>query len=156
MVSKGADADKWLDALTALHNPPKIFIDAPLSIPAAYYGKGTDFAFRRCDRECKAMSPMFLGGLTARAMAYAHRFPNVGFVEAYPKKCAQVLGVSHAYHGHLASFVDLLAQKLPFGMADGIRNWHQVDSVLAWAVGMRYQQGMATCVGNPDEGLIYA
>jgi predicted nuclease with RNAse H fold len=65
---KNGDADAFiLDCVTELQ-PGQIYIDAPLSLPLACFGKGTDFFYREADRKLKAMSPMFLGGLTARAM----------------------------------------------------------------------------------------
>jgi uncharacterized protein len=42
--------------------PARIFMDAPLSLPQVFFGpSGNEFFYRRCGRELKAMSPMFLG-----------------------------------------------------------------------------------------------
>ncbi len=60
----------WISRL----KPDFIMIDAPLSLPLAYFGKGDDYFYRQADRELKAMSPLFLGGLTARAMRLANQW----------------------------------------------------------------------------------
>ena len=67
--AKNQDADEWI--ITQLDNESidQIFMDAPLSLPPAFHDPLSDeFFYRAADRELKAMSPMFLGGLTARAM----------------------------------------------------------------------------------------
>ena len=67
---KGEETDSWIVKLLTELNPALVAIDAPLSLPGIYLEpkKYTDYFYRACDRELQAMSPMFLGGLTARAM----------------------------------------------------------------------------------------
>lgn len=90
---KKKDADQWLIQLIQELSPPEVFIDAPLSLPAAYHGKGEDFFYRDCDRELRAMSPMFLGGLTARAMKLRHLLSpqQIVFQETYPAELVRNL-----------------------------------------------------------------
>lgn len=47
-----------------------VCIDAPLSLPGVYFDKNKfhDYLYRKCDNACKAMSPMFVGAFTARAI----------------------------------------------------------------------------------------
>lgn len=59
---KKQDADRFINDTVESLKPEQIFIDAPLSLPAAYFGNGDDYFYRDCDRQLKAMSPMFLGG----------------------------------------------------------------------------------------------
>lgn len=87
---KGEDADKMLLDFVLKHGPANLFLDAPLSLPLAYFqgtAHGTDFFYRQCDRQLGAMSPMFLGGLTARAIKLSFELKNVGasVFETYPK-----------------------------------------------------------------------
>ena len=69
--AKDSDGDAWLRSLIDELRPAAIYIDAPLSLPGVYTGRGHDHFFRAADRQAGGMSPMFLGGLTARAMALA-------------------------------------------------------------------------------------
>ena len=83
-----------------------VFLDAPLSLPAVYHSRAgfSNYHYRQCDVALKAMSPMFLGGLTARAMELKHHLKdkaNVETYEVYPKAIAQRL-VSNDYHKKLA------------------------------------------------------
>ena len=68
--TKGKDADAWLLDLIKNLKPKYIAIDAPLSIPGVFIDPASfnNYHYRECDRLAGAMSPMFLGGLTARAM----------------------------------------------------------------------------------------
>ena len=60
--TKGRDADLWIKKAIEEFLPESIYIDAPLSLPGAYYGKESNYFYRQADRELRAMSPMFLGG----------------------------------------------------------------------------------------------
>jgi predicted nuclease with RNAse H fold len=76
---KKQDADKWLEEKLLQLRPDLIFMDAPLSLPGVYSGQGTDYFYREGDRALGAMSPMFLGGLTARAMQLKANLTEEGF-----------------------------------------------------------------------------
>ena len=65
---KGKDADDFLLGVLEATKITLVGIDAPLSLPGLYLGNGSDYFFREADRDLGAMSPMFLGGLTARAI----------------------------------------------------------------------------------------
>ena len=76
---KNQDADQMIIDFVAEYNPQVIGIDAPLSLPGVYTGLVgfEDYHYRACDKALKAMSPMFLGGLTARAMNSGHQLRKV-------------------------------------------------------------------------------
>ncbi|MEO1517559.1 MAG: DUF429 domain-containing protein [Bacteroidota bacterium] len=157
---KKKDADQWLIQLIQELSPPEVFIDAPLSLPAAYHGKGEDFFYRDCDRELRAMSPMFLGGLTARAMKLRHLLSpqQIVFQETYPAELVRNLpDLKECYlkkKAMRADFLDKLQQLLPHPIHTMPTNWHQADAILAWMSGWRHQQNKAKQIGRPEEGLI--
>ncbi len=98
---KKQDADAWLfDWLSAL--PPGVLaVDVPLSLPGVYRDLAgcLDYHYRRADGALGAMSPMFLGGLTARGMALAARFRENSWrvVETYPGGLIRELGHGELY-----------------------------------------------------------
>lgn len=158
---KDKDADRWLEDVITQNSIDQVYIDAPLSLPSAYFGKGSDFMFRHCDRVTKAMSPMFLGGLTARAMKLASvcRSRNVHFHETYPAQTVFRLTTQHLYdkksYPHpsmLQELEDVLGK--PFHFERGSIRIHALDAILALYAGILHQKGIATIVGDPEEGQI--
>lgn len=136
-------------------------MDAPLSLPAAYFDSYyDDFFYRRCDRELSAMSPMFLGGLTARAMALKHRWRETcEFIEVYPAALAFVhFGDGDIYKKSLSGIGELTAElerQYRLSLHQAPENWHQFDSLLAWISGFRHEHGIARAYGDKEEGRIY-
>jgi len=156
---KKLDADAFLIQVINELGPSEIFFDAPLSLPAAYFGKGDDFFYRKCDKETKAMSPMFLGGLTARAMKLAAQFPKVTFRESYPSYLIKIVWnykdlytKKETYNNRLA---DQLISDYKLEMKQTPVNWHQLDALACWLSGLRYQEGSVVKLGDEEEGLIY-
>ena len=94
---KKQDADKFVLEKVAAIQPTHLFLDAPLSLPGVYRSLPDcdSFFYRKSDQAVQAMSPMFLGGLTARAMQLAHQLQNQGLeiIEIYPAKLAERLGL---------------------------------------------------------------
>ena len=148
------NADDFIAKTIASLHPNQIFIDAPLSLPKAYFGKGKDYHYRTCDRLAQAMSPMFLGGLTARAIAIKNQYPEIEFFETYPKMVAQTLNLTR-YKNNIDKSIDELNQHLPYPLKSKPKNWHEFDAVLAWMGGYRYQNNEAESIGDPDEGVIF-
>lgn len=159
---KKKDADSMIKDAAAELKPSSIFIDAPLSLPNAYYGKGDDYFYRKADKELKAMSPMFLGGLTARAMklsAYIRKM-NIEVFETYPgalvrstptlKEVYTKKGSPHIFE--LMKRVSTLLSE--FDITDQILNLHQVDSLLAWYSGYKHINSNSIKVGDVEEGMI--
>ncbi len=159
---KKSSADKFLIQQIEQYAIATIYIDAPLSLPKAYYNneaieKGSDFHYRSCDRLLKAMSPMFLGGLTARAMALQHQLKPVSCQEVYPAALVRHLSLSENYEKKKKtpdSFLITLQNHLPYPITNTALNWHEVDSLLAWLSGWRHQTGMAQVIGDKKEGVI--
>jgi len=159
---KGEDADSLLTELIERFGIRHVFIDAPLSLPHAYYNKGDDFMYRRADRDIKAMSPMFLGGLTARAIQLKNKWHSLGvectevypggWVRQYEASLEKYLKKQSAQTGAFMGFLKKEHAAIHFPEAD---NWHQVDSMICWLIGQKYLQGQAIAFGDPDEGQIW-
>ncbi len=134
-----------------------IYIDAPLSLPSAYYNKGKDFMYRMADRQLSAMSPMFLGGLTARAMRLAKELKeiDVSSYETYPARVeSTLLGQStpKKVKPDPNAVIDLF--KAAHFSISTIKNRHQYDAIWAWWAGYRHKSQTAELVGDPNEGII--
>lgn len=156
---KKRNADAFLKKWILENQPNQVFIDAPLSLPNAYFGKGQDFFYRKCDRAVGGMSPMFLGGLTARAMRLKSELasPNCSFYEIYPAQLIRIIFPAFKEKKTpkvLPDFLEKLVPILPIPLFEMPKNWHQVDAVLAWYSGWRYNKGEAVSYGEDEEGLI--
>lgn len=154
--AKKQDADEWLRRLIAEKKPDAVYIDAPLSLPGIYRGEGCDYFYRAADRALGAMSPMFLGGLTARAMQLRAGFPELPFYEIYPAQLVRTLFPgTFFYKKDLPTFFEKLAERLPFSFENEPANWHQADAALAWLSGWRHGNGEALAFGEAGEGVIW-
>jgi len=159
---KKKDADKFVQQTIKKLQPRAIYIDAPLSLPLAYFGQGDNYFYRDCDKVLKGMSPMFLGGLTARAikLSKSYEAKGVSFMETYPAQIVKhyLADITEGYKKQkvfLADFCKILAQQLPYIFVSTPTNWHQVDSALAWWAGWRHLNNEVKIYGNGKEGLIY-
>ncbi|MDX1684442.1 MAG: hypothetical protein R3275_04350 [Saprospiraceae bacterium] len=155
---KNENADLWLEKQIIEFQPSAIFIDAPLSLPGAYFHKNADYFYRLADRQLKAMSPMFLGGLTARAIKLKSEV-SVPMYETYPAGLVRELHLSSIYSKKDKSPAEFL-NELQLRMAlPAIRtepiSWHEMDALLAWISGQRYAEGKSLQYGTPEEGLIF-
>jgi len=150
---KNKDADAFVLKTLNEYNILHVYLDAPLSLPLAYFGKADEFFYRKADKMLRAMSPLFLGGLTARAMKLKHDLSkkNIVCTEVYPKALVQELKLHH-YKVDLVLFNNALAEKLQLTI--NASNWHQSDSILAWYSGFRHLQGFANYFGDEGEGII--
>ena len=157
---KDIDGDAWLEETVSQLHADAIYIDAPLSLPGAYVGRGDDYFFRVADRQSKGMSPMFLGGLTARAMRLAAgwRKQDIAVHEAYPAAL-----IRHAWEGlkveprkaipkHKLRIMSGMVMMPPPAPADR----HEADAWLCWVIGHRHLRGAAIAYGTEQEGLILA
>lgn len=155
---KKKNADLFLTEMMVKYQPNLVFIDAPLSLPKAYYGDGNDFHFRKADRLTQAMSPMFLGGLTARAIALKSAHQSIKFYETYPKmliKNTPSIGQHYNKKTKLREeIIAVLADILPFALAEKPKNWHEFDAIIAWYSGYRFLNEEAEIFGDPSEGRI--
>lgn len=134
-----------------------VYLDAPLSLPKAYYGKGQDFMYRSVDRELGAMSPMFLGGLTARAMRLKSNLNarGVSVFETYPARVeAAELGTTTPKKKQWdMERIRTILEKKNMNCFK-IANRHQYDAFWAWWAGYRHSWNRARVVGDKDEGTI--
>ena len=164
-AEKNKDADQSLKDFLVRYKPDVIGIDAPLSLPGVLRGlkRFTNYHFRQADIEAKAMSPMFLGGLTARAIEIATWFNSAWgtqVIEVYPKLVSQELLLDTKRYkreeDYLPAAVRLLKNAVKWDLSDSkIENWHQFDSLLALYTTERFSNNIAQSLGNKQEGLIY-
>ncbi len=161
---KGEDADAFLRAKISELQPIEIHIDAPLSLPGVYKNLAgyENFFYRQADRDLGAMSPLFLGGLTARAMQLSAclAVDKISCREVYPAALARELGLKvKGYKKEKSTFSALLTilcqkygLKLPANMPV---SWHGFDGLLALVSGLRIERQEVTIFGNEQEGFIY-
>ena len=157
--AKKKSADDFI--LEAINNaspkPEAVYLDAPLSLPKAYYGKGNDFMYRSVDRELGAMSPMFLGGLTARAMRLKSDLNarDISVFETYPARveAAELGFTTPKKKQYDTERVRSLLENENMSCFD-IINRHQYDAFWAWWAGFRHQNQKAETIGDPKEGII--
>lgn len=166
-VDENTDADEFIFNAAKHFKPDVIFVDAPLSIPGIYCGKlGREYHFREADKQLKAMSPMILGGLTARAMQLKARLEAdipTKVYETYPKRQAcnyqlSEIGYKKERKSNLIACRNHLSEKLNANLfidCQDISSWHHIDALLALFGAMRFVMGLAETFGDADEGLIY-
>jgi len=159
---KKKDADQFILDQLESEAPTLIFLDAPLSLPGAYFGRGTDYFYRSADRALKAMSPMFLGGLTARAMRLKQVLIDRGHqvIEAYPGGLARQIGLPQDQYKkqkvHLPAILELITTQIPIKFVKTeLITWHHLDALLACWTGWRYHEGTAQRFGEQEEGEIW-
>lgn len=162
--AKGRDADRMILDFVGSHDLKMIGIDAPLSLPAVYLNRPgyEDYFYRKCDKELKAMSPMFLGGLTARAMRLKSTLDEMGIevFEVYPVQTARSLGLnSFGYRSGKPDYKLILKALESKGVAlageQFIHTDHDLDALLALYTATRILYGKAEFSGTPEEGVIH-
>ena len=159
--SKKQDADAFIISSLRGYPVDLVGLDAPLSLPGVYNNQEgkSDYHYREADRRAKAMSPMFLGGLTARAMKLASEI-KASIIEVYPKLGAerhqlQELGYKSDKEAIIPCQTALAYRtELP---VEGlfIENWHQFDAILALEITWRYHNNLADHYGDAKEGMLY-
>jgi predicted nuclease with RNAse H fold len=159
--AKKQDADAFVLSVLLEHPADFVGIDAPLSLPGVYRGlEGNhDFHYRAADRQATAMSPMFLGGLTARAMKLASEI-DATTIEVYPKLGAERHQLQELnYKGNkeaIATCLMALVQRTELPVQElSIENWHQFDALLALEITWRYHNNLADHYGDAKEGMLY-
>ena len=114
--AKDSDTDVYIEMLIKENNPGTIFIDAPLTLPGAFYDKNnyTNYFYRLCDQQLNAMSPMFLGGLTARAIQLKDKIEQqfIDIKETYPKALAKKLNLKTCGYRSGMEFIQLCINKI--------------------------------------------
>ena len=162
-TAKKQDADAFILELARTDKPKLVFLDAPLSLPRAYFGEGTDYFYRPVDRLVGAMSPMFLGGLTARAMRLVHKLEegdaDILVQETYPKLRAQQLNlIKEGYKKdskNIENCLALLLREFPeWNLKRDPVTWHEMDALLALSSGVRFVNKVSIAYGEIDEAQI--
>jgi len=160
---KKQDADAMILEWSSNWEPELIFLDAPLSLPGVYThlpGK-SDYFYRTADRELNAMSPLFLGGLTARAMQLAQmlRVGDRQIIEVYPAPLATQWGLKEKGYKKSGDPSEILLSLLEDARwksdIPGQVTWHMVDALLAALIGRRFLSREAQAFGDPQEGQIW-
>jgi predicted nuclease with RNAse H fold len=159
---KGRSADAFVAEWLRLLQPEWVALDAPLSLPGVYRGLThcRDYHYRLADREAKAMSPLFLGGLTARAMQLVAEHPHIRWLEAYPARRAELLGLPPT--GLRKKDPEALNLLGPMLVTKGWQlhsamptHNHALDALLALCIGFDAVRNEATMLGDANEGLLY-
>lgn len=162
-TTKGIDADKWLLEHLEQLCPRLICLDAPLSLPGVFTGlPGEDYFYREADRLTGAMSPMFLGGLTARAMRLRKIIStkHIEVLETYPGYLARfVVELDPVKYKKDNQYLSVAVESLqqhgfPYTCEKAPTNWHQFDALLALYSASRASKGHAITFGTPQEGQI--
>lgn len=164
-ATKNQNADKWLMSLFEEYACSVVGIDAPLSIPGVLRGLDgfSNYHYRMADLEAKAMSPMFLGGLTARAMELKDQIERMHYsrvIEVYPKLAAMELELDMKRYkkdrGYLKECLVKITEKVKWSIDQSdFTNWHQFDALLALISTEKFTQNTCSSLGNKEEGLIY-
>lgn len=159
---KKKDADQFVINCLKENEIGQIYIDAPLSLPGVYTTpkRFSNYFYREADTALKAMSPMFLGGLTARAMQLRSQLPSVAFTEVYPSALVNELKIDRTIYKkqkeHITTMISLLSENFSFIPSSlALNNWHQVDALLALISGYRHQKNICIYYGNDYEGFIH-
>lgn len=163
-AEKNQDADEFIKKFIEEQEDIWLaYIDAPLSLPMVYkrINGSNDFFYREADRLTGAMSPMFLGGLTARAMKLKLEVEAMGIkmVETYPSKLAEVLHLKEKdYKGdksQIPVLCDALKEVSSFEFDnDKVVDWHHFDALLCLYSAKRFEMQAAMVFGRPEEGVI--
>jgi len=162
--SKNGDADRFLLDRLLDYQPAAVFLDAPLSLPGVYRDLSGchDYFYRLADKQLKAMSPMFLGGLTARAMQLKAALERRGLTvyETYPAAQAQRMHLGEkGYKKELPAILPVLAciqagfPAIRPNPGDVI-SWHHVDALLALVTAVRFAAHQQQVCGTAEEGVI--
>jgi predicted nuclease with RNAse H fold len=157
---KNEDADAFI--LQHLKEYPNgiVCIDAPLSLPLVYAQpeKTSEYFYRKCDKLLQAMSPMFLGGLTARAMQLKAK-SNLLYYEVYPAALANELALKTLQYKKEKNAISIVSEQVlqhfKIKCAHRFTSWHEVDALLALSIGLRIQNKTATAYGDAEEGIIW-
>ena len=163
-AEKNRDADRFILEKIKSQQPDYIFIDAPLSLPGAFHDPASynDYFFRRCDQQLGAMSPMFLGGMTARAIRLKNEITAWGieFRETYPKALALQLKLKDCGYRRGKENIGLCCDRIMESSnlvfdKKPIVSWHHLDALLAMISAIRYEQKLSLTFGDKSEGTIH-
>lgn len=145
-------------------SPAYVFIDAPLSLPRAYFDSDyEDYLYRESDKELGCQSPMETGLLTANAIKLRHslqQMSNIPLKETCPKELAKIYQLEEAgYRGHISQIKEVVKvlQEKTEHMLDTqfFTSWQHVDAFLAMMSSLRFKNDEAKEFGNKKEGKVF-
>ena len=158
---KKQNADAFIFQWAKENTPTCLFIDAPLSLPGVYHSpeQYEDYFYRKADRQLSAMSPMFLGGLTARAMQLKASLTSVEFREVYPAGLARLIELDLKRYKKDTAYMPEAIQALRpvfegFELPTELPDWHCYDALLALGTGYRFMHAKHITYGTSEEGQI--
>lgn len=163
--TKNQNADSLIINTILSENPGILAIDAPLSLPAGLLSPGADNYFhRKCDTDLQAMSPMFLGGLTARAIKLTNELlldkPGLKILETYPRKQYDRIKTINGHYKKSGEDPNQLSSILENELKNlfkipHLASWHAFDACLCWLTAFRYSKNICISYGKESEGQIY-
>lgn len=125
-------SDKELIRFVESFNADVIGIDAPLSLPDF---KSENYLYRNCDKKLKALSPMTLGEITARAIHIKENLSCKDIFEVYPKTLLELFKINHKGYKrdqNLQSTIwKILIEYYDLDFPDIEMNEDNLDSILA-------------------------
>jgi predicted nuclease with RNAse H fold len=156
--------DEWIliEELIKNYGIKLICMDAPLSLPGVYFNKEQydDYLYRECDKACKAMSPMFIGAFTARAIQLKNLLEekNIKVMEVYPKKLCEILNLQNYYPAKKEKnipqqLIHAISKIIPYQNSK-INSMHEFDALLCWLSAYRFIHNIHLELGNKKEGVI--
>lgn len=158
------DADAFIMDFVDAERPDFIALDAPLSLPGRLVGLPDcdSYFYRKVDTIVKGMSPMFIGGLTARAMQLRDRIGEeygIPCYETYPALWARAwqlkpLGYKQQRE-QLAAVIEEVARRVAFRMPASIPTWHHLDALLALHSAWRIAHLQHELIGDKREGAVW-
>lgn len=165
-IDTKVDADQFIKNAVEHFKPQLVFINAPLSIPGVYKKlEGfNDYHFRKADHEVGAMSPMFLGGIAARAMHLKSWMEGqkIEVHETYPRLMAKRINLDElgykADRNALRECAKRIGQcmRAPLSInCKDIQTWHHLEALMALMSALSFRSDDFSTYGDPKEGLIY-
>jgi predicted nuclease with RNAse H fold len=156
------NADDFILQVLNAHQVKMVFIDAPLSLPSSFHGikdeAEPEFFYRQCDKQSGAMSPMFLGGLTARAISlkYLLNQREIKVYETYPSHLCRLLSLEREKS---SDGVFKMFNRIKYELNGLIGNIepqtiHEIDALLALYSAIRFSQQKHVVLGDANEGEI--
>ncbi len=158
--SKNQNADAFILEHIAALKIELVGIDAPLSIPKGLLDlkNNLDCFYRESDRKLGAMSPLFLGGLTARAIALKKTLmkQSVAVHETYPAAFIKHKQLKAFYNkkaaNQIAAFNLSAHHLIPFDLPQ-TSSWHVIDACICLTIALLINEDKAQFVGDIDERI---
>ncbi len=159
---KNQNADTFILEHIAQLNTELIGLDAPLSIPKGLLdlNNDSDCFYRDADKKLGAMSPLFLGGLTARAIALKKVLmkQKIAVFETYPAAFIKYRKLSANYvkkePTKITDFIEATRKEFPFEIPE-TKSWHVIDACICLAIALNINEQQAQFEGNTDERIWY-